>query len=116
MHRLIVQLKEPLNASFCEAVVNLFGQCELIPMTEDYCVVEGVEIEEFDACLGSLLELRRSFMLKAFLANLHGDFEDQTILLQECQNDTMICDYNPKIPTSYKSSLTAENTWLIIGI
>ena len=101
MHRLIVQLKEPLNASFCEAVVNLFGQCELIPMTRDICLLEGLKKGCSSEDFYCLLKFINTHTTKALLANALYDKNLQVQQLVKAEDCGLYTIEEP--PTAFYS-------------
>ena len=48
MYRLIINTKEEFDAEFCGLLTRNFGQLELIPYTNNYCVIEGLKNQNED--------------------------------------------------------------------
>lgn len=111
MHRLIVHLKEPLNASFCEAVVKLFGQCELIPMTEDYCVIQGLKLDSESQYFERCLQFNETMAYKSFLGALDSDMDMQLDLLVKSPTKTLISDFKPPKVILFSRFEVSKNIW-----
>lgn len=111
MHRLIVQLKKPLNASFCEAVVNSFGECTLIPIAEGYCVVEGLKISANDQYFEKFLQFNNKRANKSFLGTLNNDIDTQLANLSNSPKKAFLSDFKPPKVILYSRFKLSENLW-----
>lgn len=114
MHRLIVQLKEPLNASFCESVVNLFGECELIPLSEDYCVLEGLNLKDDAQNFEVLLQFIKTNANKAFLATLKSKMDYQFSILISSPKKVILSDFQLNNILLYNTHELKKDLWVTI--
>lgn len=114
MQRLIVELKEPLNASFCEDIVKFLGKCELTPLTENYCVLEGFKMDYSQSCFEKLLQFTEQSTNRVFLASEHGDLDLQLYHLQKCNKNIFMSEFEP--PNLHSKHCVSEELWIILGI
>ncbi len=114
MHRLIVDIGEPLNASFCEAVLALLGKCEIIPFTENYCVVEGFKMEQSSIAFDKLLHFTEQFVNRAFLASSNGDLDTQLHQLHQSPKNAFICEFEPPEMILFSKRQINEILWCIL--
>lgn len=113
MHRLIVQLKEPLNASFCEAVVSSFGHCEIVPLTENYCVVEGFKMDVSAFSFEKILDFTRLNVNKAFLAVVNEDLDNQVHWLNIFPESGLLCSFEPPKVITYSKTQINHQLWCL---
>ena len=93
MHRLIVQLRKPLDADFCEALVELLGECEVTPLTESFCVLEGFEMDNINSEFELLSAFREAYVQRSFWILAESDLEEQINKLCEigyCYKDSSL--------------------------
>jgi len=77
VHRLIVETEDQLNASFCGALVSAIGKCEVIPLTGNFCVIEGFKMDDSATHFERLLKCTVEHTKRAFLVNTEGDLDMQ---------------------------------------
>ena len=116
MYRLIIDAVEPLNAQFCEALVAVLGGCEVIPLTENYCAVEGFKMECTESGFQCLLAFIEKHANSAFLGNIKGSVNDQVLLMQKSIGNALICDFEPPKILLHEVVGINSKTWLILGI
>lgn len=114
MHRLIIHLKEPLNTSFCEGLVALLGNCDVIPFTENYCVIEGFKMDNSLISFEKLLQLMKQNANRSFLASLKGDLGSQLQQLDKCPENSFLSEIEPT-KTLFWSMLKVNNElWCLL--
>ena len=116
MQRLIVQLKEPLNTSFCEVLVESFGRCELTPLTENYCMLEGFKMNNSSTCFEGLLQIVKQYANRAFLASLIGELDSQLHQLQQCSENAFLSEFEPPNLLLYRKHIVSEQLWIVISV
>jgi len=114
MHWLLIDIGKPLDASFCEAVVKLFGQCEVIPLTENYSAVEGFRIEHSLESIKNLLQLIEQHAHKAILADVRNNFDTQMHWLQIFPEKGLLCDFEPPEISMFTKIQLKDHLWCLI--
>lgn len=83
MFRLIINTKSEFDAVFCEQLVQYFGKLEIIPYSNQYCLVQGIEIQDKE----EFFRIARKFttevdvVIKLLLSDYKGKVGDQVALL-----------------------------------
>ena len=114
MHRLVVRLEEPLNAPFCEVVVALLGQCDVIPFTDNYCAIKDFKMEYSPTNFKKLLHFSEQYANKAFLADSNGDLDSQLHQLHQSPENAFICEFEPPEILLWSKIQINEQFWCML--
>lgn len=114
MHRLIIHLKEPLNASFCEDLVALLGHCDVIPFTKNYCVIEGFKMDNSLISFEKILQLMKQNANRSFLASLKGDLDSQLQQLNKCPENSFLSEIEPSLTLFWSMLKVNDELWCLL--
>lgn len=113
-HRVIVKLKQPLNRAICEDLTLYFGVANVVPLTENYCVIESYKTSFLPANFESLLQFIQRNKIRAILAKVDGDFDYQFQQLKKCPMNALLCCFEPPNIILYSTVQVNKQLWCIM--
>lgn len=84
MYRLIVNTKTEFDSAICELLVSYFGQLEVIPYSDHYCLVQAIEIhdeKQFFQRTNIFMQDNESTVNKMLISSLNKEIDHQVSLL-----------------------------------
>ena len=114
MYRLIIDIGEPLNALFCEALVEVIGNCEVTPLTENYCVLEGFKMDGSKEFFNKLLKFVDQSSNKSLIAASKVGIDDQIQWLLDFPEKGLLCEFEPPEIILFNKIQISNQLWCVI--